>query len=68
LNARPVLAESPNDIRFAELSFPRTARIICDGTIYIKNQTHVDNAAWKQADERTAHSFFLEADSVIVHR
>jgi 2-methylaconitate cis-trans-isomerase PrpF len=68
LTARPVLGASPDDTRFAEVSFPRTARIICDGTIYIKNQTHPDVAAWKEADARTAHSFFLEADSVIVHR
>jgi hypothetical protein len=68
LTARPILTDTPNDTRFAEVSFPRTARIICDGTVYIKNQTHPDITVWKEADQRTAQSFFLEADSVIVHR
>jgi 2-methylaconitate cis-trans-isomerase PrpF len=68
LTAEPVLAASPNDISFAKVAHPRTARIICDGTIYIKNERPPEATAWKEADEITAESFFLEADDVSITR
>jgi 2-methylaconitate isomerase len=68
LTAEPVLAASPNDISFAKVAYPRTARIICDGTVYIKNERPPEATAWKEADEITAESFFLEADDVSITR
>jgi 2-methylaconitate cis-trans-isomerase PrpF len=68
LTTKPIPGNEPNDTRFAEMSYPRTARIISDGTIYIKNEAHEDTKAWKHASEVTAQSFFLQADSVIVQR
>jgi 2-methylaconitate cis-trans-isomerase PrpF len=68
LTAEPVLAASPNDISFAKVAYPRTARIICDGTVYIKNERPTGGTAWKEADEITAESFYLEADDVSVSR
>ncbi len=66
--AEPVLAASPNDVTFKKLAFARTARIICDGTIYIKNERPPEYSAWKEVDEITAGSFFLEGDSVSIQK
>jgi 2-methylaconitate cis-trans-isomerase PrpF len=64
----PALAESPNEIKFRKLAFPRTARIICDGTVYIKNERPPEYSAWQEMDEVTAASFFLRADDVTIQR
>src|ERR1700737_2696333 len=48
LRAEPVPAASPNDITFTQLAFPRTARIICHGHVYIKNQRPQEDTAWKR--------------------
>ncbi len=53
---------------FATVEYPRTARIISDGTVYIKNERPPEATAWKEADEITAESFFLEADDVSIAR
>jgi len=50
------------------LNFPRTARIICDGTVYIKEGPKSAKATWTEADEVAAASFFLLGDSVSVQR
>ena len=64
----PVLAALPNDVTFKKLAFARTARIICDGTVYIKNERPPEYSAWKEVDEITAGSFFLEGDSVSIQK
>jgi hypothetical protein len=68
LTAEQVLAASPNDISFAKVAYPRTARIICNGTVYIKNERPTGAPAWKEADEITPESFYLEADAVSITR
>ena len=60
----PVLAALPNDVTFKQLTFHRTARIICDGTVYIKNERPPQYAAWKEVHEIATASFYLEGDSV----
>ena len=66
--SEPTLAASPNDITFRKLAFPRTARIICDGTVYIKNSRPPEHSAWMEVNEITAASFFLEADKVSIQK
>jgi 2-methylaconitate isomerase len=68
VTAEPLLAASPNEITFRKLAFPRTARIICDGTVYIKNDQPPEHSAWKQVDEITEASFFLDADQVSIQK
>ena len=68
VTAEPLLAASPNEITFRKLAFPRTARIICDGTVYIKNDQPPEYSAWKQVDEITEASFFLDADQVSIQK
>ena len=68
LRAEPVPAASPNDITFTQLAFPRTARIICDGHVYIKNQRPQEDTAWKEVDEITAGSWYLKGDSVSIQK
>lgn len=68
VRTEPVVAACPNDITFKELAYSRTARIICDGTIYIKNERPPGYSAWKEVDEITAGSFFLEGDSVSIQK
>jgi 2-methylaconitate cis-trans-isomerase PrpF len=68
VRTEPVVAACPNDITFKELAYSRTARIICDGTIYIKNERPPSYSAWKEVDEITAGSFFLEGDSVSIQK
>ncbi len=59
---------SPNDTRFGKLAFPRTARMICGGTVYIKNKRPPEHSAWVEADEVTAASFFLHAEQVSIQK
>jgi 2-methylaconitate isomerase len=68
VRAEPVVAASPNDVTFKELAYSRTTRIICDGTVYIKNEHPPRYSAWKEVDEITAGSFFLEGDSVRIQK
>jgi hypothetical protein len=68
VQVRGIDAASPNNISFAKVAYPRTARIICDGTVYIKNERLPEASAWKEADEITAESFYLEADDVSITR
>jgi len=68
LTSQPVLGASPNDTTFVKLAFPRTARIICDGRVYIKNNRPPEHSAWVEADEITAASFFLYADEVSIQK
>lgn len=58
----------PLAVTYERLSFPRTARIICDGTVYIKNQRPADHRSWVEADELTAASFYLTGDDITVQR
>jgi 2-methylaconitate cis-trans-isomerase PrpF len=67
-HAEPILDQDPNKTGYKTLNFPRTARIICDGTIYIKEGHRSDHAAWTEADDYTAASFFLLGDTVSVQR
>ena len=68
LKPKPVVAASPNNITFKELAYSRTARIICDGSIYIKNERPPRYSAWKEVDEITAGSLFLEGDSLSIQK
>ena len=67
LHAEPILDEDPDKISYKTLNFPRTARIICDGTVYIK-ENRGKNVTWQEADEYTASSFFLLGDTISVQR
>jgi 2-methylaconitate cis-trans-isomerase PrpF len=68
LASQPALGASPNDTTFAKLAFPRTARIICDGRVYIKNSRPLEHTRWVELDEITAASFFLDADEVSIQK
>lgn len=68
VTVEPVLGATPNDTTFAKLAFPRTARIICDGTVYIKNSRPPEHTAWVEVDEITAASFFLHGDRISIQR
>ena len=68
LEVKPVLGKTPNDVAYTALNFPRTARIICDGTIYIKNNRPPEHTAWVEADALTAASFFLRGDDVTIQK
>ncbi len=68
LMSQPLLGTSPNQTMFAKLAFPRTARIICDGRVYIKNNRPPEHSAWVEVDEITAASFFLYADEVSIQK
>ncbi len=69
LHVEPILdKEDPNKISYKALSFIRTARIICDGTIYIKQTRPADNVSWIAADAYKASSFFIDGDSVKIQR
>ena len=68
LNVSPILGASPNAVAYSGLSFARTARILCDGAVYIRNERPPDRKAWMEADELMAASFFLRGDSVVVQR
>jgi 2-methylaconitate cis-trans-isomerase PrpF len=68
LHSEPNLDKDPNGITYKALSFPRTARIICDGTVYIKEGRRSAQATWTEADEVTAASFFMLGDNISVQR
>ena len=68
LHVEPQLGDDPLAVTYAELSFPRTARIILDGTVYIKNNRAPELTAWQEADEITAASFFLRGDDITVQK
>ena len=68
VHVEPVLGAKPNDVAYAALSFPRTARIICDGAVYIKNDRPPEHSAWVEADDLTAASFFLQGDDITIQR
>lgn len=68
LNVHPMLAAAPNATTFSQLSFARTARIICDGTVYIKNNRSAQETAWKEASDLTAASLFLRGEDNTVQR
>jgi len=55
-------------VTFKEVAYPRTARIICDGTIYVKNERPPRYAAWNEVDEITAESLFHKGDSVSIQK
>jgi len=61
-------ATSGLNIGYKALSFPRTARIICDGTVYIKNNRPPEHSAWVEADDLTATSFFLKGEDITIQR
>ena len=60
----PPTQEERHTQTFKQVAYPHTARIIRDGTVYIKNEQPAQYAAWKEIDEITAASFYLEGDSV----
>ncbi len=62
----PIVDKDPNKIGYKTLNFPRTARIICDGTVYIKEAHRSAQAKWTEPDEVTAASFFLLGDNISV--
>jgi hypothetical protein len=68
LHSEPNLDPDPNRIAYRTLSFPRTARIICDGTVYMKAAHRSARATWTEVDEVDAASFFLLGDSISVQR
>jgi 2-methylaconitate cis-trans-isomerase PrpF len=72
LQVEPILAASsaacPNDITFKQVAYPRTARIISDGTVYVKNERPPEVAAWNEVDEITAGSFYVYGDSVNIQQ
>ena len=65
IHAEPKLAADPSKCTFKALYFPRTARIICDGTVYVKEEHRADHASWAEADDYTAASFFLQSDTIL---
>lgn len=68
LHVEPTLSDSPNKIGYRALAFRRTARIICDGTIYIKQNRPAGQRSWGEADDVTASSFLLYGDHITVQR
>jgi hypothetical protein len=68
LRSEPNLDADPNKIAYRTLNFPRTARIICDGTVYIKAAHRPAEATWTEVDQVDAASFFLLGDSISVQR
>ncbi|MEK7992612.1 MAG: PrpF domain-containing protein [Planctomycetota bacterium] len=68
VTTRPILGADPNATTYIELSFPRTARILCDGTVYIRNNRLPEHMAWVEASDLTAASFFLRGDDITVQR
>jgi hypothetical protein len=68
LHVEPILDNDPNKITFEVLNCPRTAGIICDGTLYVKHALPAENVSWIEADSYTASSFFMKGDSVNIER
>lgn len=67
VNSKPDLCESINDIKFKQLSFPRTARIICDGTVYIKN-INPHKYTWTEVDNISPESLFIYSDKLNIQK
>ncbi len=68
LRVAPILSNEPNKIGYQAIEFRRTARIICDGTIYIKKNQPASHSNWVEADDLTASSFFLYGDHITIQR
>ncbi|WP_374253074.1 PrpF domain-containing protein [Xanthobacter sp.] len=68
LKTSPILGADRTAATFSELSFPRTARIICDGTVYIKVNRPSEQTAWTVADDLDAASYFLRGEDISVQR
>jgi 2-methylaconitate isomerase len=68
LHTEPALDADPSKCGFKRLDFPRTARIICDGTVYVKERHRSEQTSWVEADDYTASSFFLLGDQVSIQR
>ena len=68
VHVEPDLSAGATKVAFTALSFPRTARIICDGSVYIKNARPPEHSAWVEADDLTAASFFLFEDRMTVQK
>ena len=68
LHVEPVAGSTPTDVTFTALSFPRTARIICDGTVYIKDMATPPESAWTELDHLTAANLFLRSEDMVVQR
>jgi len=68
LHVEPRLGADPVAVTYDALSFPRTARIICDGSVYIRSATPPEHKAWVEADEVTARSLFRFEDQMTVQR
>jgi hypothetical protein len=68
LHVEPTLGDIPNKIGYSALAFRRTARIICDGTVYIKQTRPAGQSPWVEADDVTASSFFLYGDHIAIQR
>jgi 2-methylaconitate isomerase len=64
VTCKPILSKNPNDIRFTELSFPLTARIICDGMVYVKYNHPTGHPELKVVDEISGGSFFPDTGKV----
>ena len=67
-HVEPIPDKDPNKVRYKTLNFPKTARIICDDTVYIKEGHRSSEATWTEVDDYTASSFFMLGDSVSVQR
>jgi 2-methylaconitate cis-trans-isomerase PrpF len=67
LHTEPNLDKDPDKISYKTLNFPRTSRIICDGSVYIK-ENRANGVTWEEADEYTAASFFMLGDTISVQR
>jgi hypothetical protein len=67
VTSEPVFGKGPNDIRFKKLMFPRTARIICDGTIYLRKH-HTEHRGSEIGERITAASFFPSGDEVNIQK
>ena len=68
LHVDPELSAGPLKVAYKALSFPRTARIICDGSVYIRNAQPPEHSSWVEADALTAASFFRFEDQMTVQR
>jgi 2-methylaconitate isomerase len=66
-HTEPILDKDPGKIGYKTLTFPRTARIICDGTVYIK-EYRANGVTWHEADDYTAASFYMLGDTISVQR
>lgn len=68
LHVEPTLGATPTDVTYTALTFPRTARIICDGRVYIKDDGAFHQRAWKELDHLSAADLFLRSEDMVVQR